>query len=212
MRRKPVRPRPSLPQSVPRSTLSLNKLHTDARNLPHREGENRNALSASIVRASTVEYDVSTTASAPGYPPLDASLDAIQERRARQQQRPGPSGSFDREGVGATAATAEGRRPMVSRVSQAAAGNEGSAMPRDAGQRGGGARQLIAGLRVSEKDKALLAVVRPYFPEADTEGELAERLWRRGLEMTLANALGVGVARPHDSSEAVVGLGGKEFL
>jgi hypothetical protein len=36
--------------------------------------------------------------------------------------------------------------------------------------------------------------VRPLFPEADTEGELAYRLWRRGLKLSLAEAAGLSVA------------------
>lgn len=49
-----------------------------------------------------------------------------------------------------------------------------------------GRRRLIAGLRVSTEDERLLALVAPLFPEADSAGDLAYRLWRRGLELTLA--------------------------
>jgi len=59
-----------------------------------------------------------------------------------------------------------------------------------------GQRRLIAGLRVTRQDEALLDLVRPLFPEADSEGDLAYRLWRRGLELTLAELASVGVALP----------------
>lgn len=61
-----------------------------------------------------------------------------------------------------------------------------------AGRRRGGARRLIAGLRVSAQDEALLEIVRPFFLDADSEGELAYRLWRRGLELALAEAASFG--------------------
>lgn len=66
----------------------------------------------------------------------------------------------------------------------------------------GGARRLIAGLRVTKQDEALLDVVRPLLPEAASEGELAYRLWRRGLEVTLAEAASFGVALPPGITEA----------
>jgi hypothetical protein len=66
----------------------------------------------------------------------------------------------------------------------------------------GGARRLIAGLRITHQDEAILAVVRPFFPEADSEGELAYRLWRRGLEVTLAEAVSLGVVPPPGITEA----------
>ncbi len=77
-------------------------------------------------------------------------------------------------------------------------------MARDAAQRAGKTRRLIAGLRIAEQDEALLDVVRPFFPEADTEGELAYRLWRRGLDVTLAEAVGVGATLPPSTNEEVV--------
>jgi hypothetical protein len=51
-----------------------------------------------------------------------------------------------------------------------------------------GRRRLIAGLRVSDQDAQLLTLVAPFFPEADSAGDLAYRLWRRGLELALAAA------------------------
>jgi len=76
---------------------------------------------------------------------------------------------------------------------------------RDRSQRKGkrsGARRLIAGLRVTKQDEILLDVVRPLLPEVDSEGELAYRLWRRGLELTLAEAVSLGVASPPGITEA----------
>jgi hypothetical protein len=67
-----------------------------------------------------------------------------------------------------------------------------------------------AGLRVrvarlplapGETKEALLDVVRLLFPEADSEGELAYRLWRRGLELTLAEVAGLGVTMPPGTTE-----------
>lgn len=60
----------------------------------------------------------------------------------------------------------------------------------------GGTRRLIAGLRISAEDEQLLAVVRPFLPDVDSESDLAYRLWRRGLEGTLAELVGLGVALP----------------
>jgi hypothetical protein len=58
-----------------------------------------------------------------------------------------------------------------------------------------GPRRLIAGLRVSERDLVLLAVVRP-FCDGDSEAEIAHRIWRRGLEVTLAELVSAGVELP----------------
>lgn len=68
------------------------------------------------------------------------------------------------------------------------------------GKRRGGSRRLIAGLRVTRQDEVLLNLVRPLFPEADSEGELAYRLWRRGLECSLAEAAALGIALPPEIS------------
>lgn len=62
-------------------------------------------------------------------------------------------------------------------------------------------RRLIAGLRVSEEDEQLLALVAPLFPEADSAGDLAYRLWRRGLELTLAEVACLGAALPPGMAE-----------
>lgn len=64
-----------------------------------------------------------------------------------------------------------------------------------------GARRLIAGLRITGQDEELLSLVRPFFPDADSEGDLAYRLWRRGLEITLAELVSVGVALPAGVAE-----------
>lgn len=64
-----------------------------------------------------------------------------------------------------------------------------------------GRRRLIAALRVPPDDERLLALVQPYLPEADSAGELAYRLWRRGLELTLAELAGLGVMLPLGLSE-----------
>jgi hypothetical protein len=71
-------------------------------------------------------------------------------------------------------------------------------------ERQSGARRLIAGLRITPEEEALLAVVRPFLPGADSAGEVAYRLWRRGLEMTLAEAVSVGAALPPGGSEQLV--------
>lgn len=83
---------------------------------------------------------------------------------------------------------------MARRADQGAAG----------GARQGGARRLIAGLRVTRQDEALLAIVRPYLADAGSEGELAYRLWRRGLEVTLAEIVGLGAALPPGISEDLI--------
>jgi hypothetical protein len=70
--------------------------------------------------------------------------------------------------------------------------------------RSGEARRLIAGLRVTRQDEALLAVVRPFLADASSEGELAYRLWRRGLEVTLAEVASLGVPLPPGSSEELI--------
>ena len=67
-----------------------------------------------------------------------------------------------------------------------------------------GQRRLIAGLRVSELDERLLALVAPFFPEVDSAGDLAYRLWRRGLELTLAEAVGLGATLPPEVSEELI--------
>jgi hypothetical protein len=72
------------------------------------------------------------------------------------------------------------------------------------GPRSNGARRLIAGLRVNQQDEALLAVVRPYLSDASSEGDVAYRLWRRGLEVTLAEVASMGVALPPGSSEELI--------
>jgi hypothetical protein len=54
------------------------------------------------------------------------------------------------------------------------------------------------------EEEALLAVVRPFLPGADSAGEVAYRLWRRGLEVTLAEAVSVGATLPPGSSEQLV--------
>lgn len=64
-----------------------------------------------------------------------------------------------------------------------------------------GRRRLIAALRVPPDDERLLAMIQPYLPEADSAGELAYRLWRRGLELTLAELAGLGAALPTGLSE-----------
>jgi hypothetical protein len=66
------------------------------------------------------------------------------------------------------------------------------------------ARRLIAGLRVTRQDEALLAMVRPFFPDAASESELAYRLWRRGLEVTLGELVGLGAALPPGASEELI--------
>lgn len=70
--------------------------------------------------------------------------------------------------------------------------------------RQGGARRLIAGLRVTQQDEALLAVVRPYLADAGSEGELAYRLWRRGLDVSLAEVVGLGAALPLGTTEELI--------
>lgn len=77
-------------------------------------------------------------------------------------------------------------------------------MPKRATGQRSAQRRLIAGLRVSELDERLLALVAPFFPEVASAGDLAYRLWRRGLELTLAEALGLGAKLPPDVSEELI--------
>lgn len=72
------------------------------------------------------------------------------------------------------------------------------------GARPGGVRRLIAGLRVTQQDEALLAVVRPYLADAGSEGDVAYRLWRRGLDVTLAEVVGLGAALPLGTTEELI--------
>jgi hypothetical protein len=72
------------------------------------------------------------------------------------------------------------------------------------GERRGGARRLIAGLRISPEEETLLAVVRPYFTDLSSEGELAYRLWRRGLELALAEVVSIGARLPADTQEQFI--------
>jgi hypothetical protein len=67
-----------------------------------------------------------------------------------------------------------------------------------------GRRRLIAGLRVSDQDVQLLALVAPFFPEVDSAGDLAYRLWRRGLELALAESVGLGAALPPGMTEGQI--------
>jgi hypothetical protein len=77
----------------------------------------------------------------------------------------------------------------------------------------GEARRLIAGLRITPHDEALLNVVRPLFPEAASEGELAYRLWRRGLDMTLAEVASLGIGLPSSTPEEIIAnLAAQRFL
>lgn len=68
----------------------------------------------------------------------------------------------------------------------------------------GGPRRLIAGLRITRHDEDLLEAVRPLFPEATSEGEVAYRLWRRGLELTLAEFVSLGAPPPPGESERLL--------
>lgn len=78
------------------------------------------------------------------------------------------------------------------------------AVDESARERQRGARRLIAGLRITREEEALLAVVRPFLPGADSAGEVAYRLWRRGLEVTLAEAVSLGATLPAGGSEQLV--------
>lgn len=84
-------------------------------------------------------------------------------------------------------------------------------MTTNAGRRGekskgrpSASRRLIAGLRISRQDEQLLDVVRPFLSEAASEGELAYRLWRRGLEITLAEVAGLGEPLPSCTTEPLI--------
>jgi hypothetical protein len=57
---------------------------------------------------------------------------------------------------------------------------------------------------VTPHGEALLAVVRPFLAEADSASELAYRLWRRSLEITLAEVVGLGAALPPGTSEELI--------
>ncbi len=50
----------------------------------------------------------------------------------------------------------------------------------------------------------MLEVVRAYLPEATSEGEVAYRLWRRGLELTLAEFVSLGAPPPPGESERLL--------
>jgi hypothetical protein len=81
------------------------------------------------------------------------------------------------------------------------------------GERRSAARRLIAGLRISPAEEALLAVVRPYFTDLASEGELAYRLWRRGLELALAEVGSLGARLPPGTNEQfIAGLVAQRFL
>lgn len=81
---------------------------------------------------------------------------------------------------------------------------DGEHVSRSGSDRKMAVRTLIAGLRVTAEDELLLAVVRPFVADASSEGELAYRLWRRGLELTLAEVVGLGAALPAGMSEELV--------
>lgn len=81
---------------------------------------------------------------------------------------------------------------------------DGENVSRSGSDRRMAVRTLIAGLRVTAEDELLLAVVRPFVADASSEGELAYRLWRRGLELSLAEVLGLGAALPAGMTEELV--------
>ena len=70
----------------------------------------------------------------------------------------------------------------------------------------GGVRTLIAALRVTDVDLQLLDAVRPLLAEIDTAGELAYRVWRRGLESLLAEVAAVGGALPAGFTDAQIAI------
>lgn len=79
--------------------------------------------------------------------------------------------------------------------------------------RSAGGRRLLAGLRITPHEEALLDAVRPYLPEADSASELAYRLWRRGLELTLAEVASIGAELPpHTNEELLAGLAAQRLL
>ncbi len=45
---------------------------------------------------------------------------------------------------------------------------------------------------------------RPFFPDAASEGELAYRLWRYGLELALAEAASLGTCPPSSTTELLL--------
>lgn len=99
------------------------------------------------------------------------------------------------------------------RRSIGAVGAKGDRQQREATARSAGARRLLAGLRITPQEEALLNVVRPYLPEADSASELAYRLWRRGLELTLAEVASIGATLPpHTSEELLAGLAAQRLL
>lgn len=67
-----------------------------------------------------------------------------------------------------------------------------------------GGRRLIAGLRVTQLDEDVLAIVRPYLTDVSSEGDLAHRLWRRGLEISLAEVVSVGAPVPQGITEELL--------
>lgn len=81
---------------------------------------------------------------------------------------------------------------------------DGERVSRSGSDRRMAVRTLIAGLRVTAEDELLLAVVRPFVADASSEGELAYRLWRRGLELTLAEVASLGAELPAGVTEAFV--------
>lgn len=57
-------------------------------------------------------------------------------------------------------------------------------------------RKVQKALRITERDELLLETVRAVVPEASSESDLAYILWKRGLILTLAKALGGGAPPP----------------
>jgi hypothetical protein len=57
---------------------------------------------------------------------------------------------------------------------------------------------------VTKQDEALLTVVRPYLADVGSEGDIAYRLWRRGLEITLAEVVGLGAELPPGTMEDLI--------
>ena len=76
-----------------------------------------------------------------------------------------------------------------------------------------GGRRLIAGLRVTQLDEDLLAVVRPYLTDVSSEGDAAYRLWLRGLELSLAEVVSLGAPAPQGiTEELLAGLVAQRLL
>lgn len=71
---------------------------------------------------------------------------------------------------------------------------------REATQRGS-SRDQIANLRVTLEERAQKNLVRVLYPEADSEAELAYRIWRRGLQVDLARLASMGEALPPGMTE-----------